>query len=155
VDPKSQSLDEIHKTIADELKNVYPPIPYMAKGLWEGSLAYLVVIVQGSEHRPHFAGQSFIRQGSQTIAASEEQYATLIAERQSKVRELLKFKGQAIVVVTVGHAGRSAPRGAVLEDFNQFYATLLESGARKAISLGRIEILHDYKKGCLKIEIPE
>ena len=59
---------------------------------------FLAVIVRGSENRPHFAGPSYIRDGTQTKEASGEQFTRLIAERSSKAREILKWRGMVVTV---------------------------------------------------------
>jgi hypothetical protein len=53
----------------------------------------LAVVVPGSPKRPHFAGPAYVRVGSETKNASDEEYAKLIAERHSKVYALTHVKG--------------------------------------------------------------
>jgi hypothetical protein len=59
---------------------------------------FLAVVIPGSESRPHFAGPSFIRVGSQSVPASEDQFRTLIAQRNDKARLILEWKGKEVTV---------------------------------------------------------
>jgi hypothetical protein len=59
----------------------------------------LAVIIPGSELRPNFAGLSYVRRGSQSDPASEEQFAELIAQRNSKTARILAWKDKVISVM--------------------------------------------------------
>jgi hypothetical protein len=168
VDPRSQDLDSVQKTLARRLKAAYPPITYVAKGMKEGSLSYLAVIVYGSAERPHFAGPSYVRTGSSTEEASEAQFRELVAQRQSKVRELLKWKGEEVSVQlwlppSSGLHG-TFTRGQelstrVLRDCNEFYLTVegLVMGKPRLASypLSRTELSFDHDLNKLRLEISE
>jgi hypothetical protein len=160
VERAEPNLDKIQKSFADELSAVYPRIPYTAKALSENGSSYLVIIVTGSENRPHFAGPSYIREGSQTKAASEEQYRILISDRQGKVRELRQWIGKAVTLETI--RARNAPLGpnrahafAVLTDCNQFYVTLGGPDFKRSIPMERVGISWDHNRNHLKLEYEE
>ena len=70
------------------LEKTYPRVPYQQKTLQVDSKQVVAVIVIGSELRPHFAGHAYVRRGSQSIDASQEQLELLIAQRSSKVYRL-------------------------------------------------------------------
>jgi hypothetical protein len=94
-----QNLEALQKNVSKELSKIYPRIfPQMKVLKDDNGQEFLAVIVRGSENRPHFAGQSYIRDGTQTIPASEEQFTQLIAERSSKARQILKWRGKLITV---------------------------------------------------------
>jgi hypothetical protein len=63
------------------------------------SKKFLAMIVRGSGNRPHFAGQAYIRDGIQTVVASGAQFEAAVAQRNSKVYEILKWRGQVITTV--------------------------------------------------------
>jgi hypothetical protein len=86
-------------TVDDELKRIYPRPYCVPRTLTDdhGSKC-LALVIPGSPQRPHFAGHSYIRNGSKTERASEEQFQTLIAERSSKVYEIRKWIGNTIAV---------------------------------------------------------
>jgi predicted HTH transcriptional regulator len=80
--------------LSDKLAAAYPPIHYTSKVLERDNKQFLAVVVRGSENRPHFAGQAYVREGSRSVVSSAKQFDSLIAERDSKVRELLKWKNK-------------------------------------------------------------
>lgn len=94
----SVNLDSLQKTFGKKLEDAYPPIYYMTKVLAKDGKQFLAIIVPGSEDRPHFAGPSYIRAGSETKIASEPQFQELITQRQSKAYEILKWKDKQATV---------------------------------------------------------
>ena len=90
--------DSMQKTIKDKLSVAYPPIEYKTREIRKGERKLLAVIVPGSAKGPHFAGPAYIREGSSTIAASEELFARIVDKRERKVREILKWKDQRILM---------------------------------------------------------
>jgi hypothetical protein len=92
-------LDDVQKRFNSKLQKAFPRVPYTLKILSAGELQALAVIVLGSELRPHFAGPSYVRRGSQSLPASEEQFAGLISSRNSKTYTILSFKGKPIKVI--------------------------------------------------------
>jgi hypothetical protein len=125
------NLDSLQKTISDKLSDAYPPIFYLSKVLQQDDKQFLAILIPGSEDRPHFAGQSYIRDGSQSKEASGRQFEQLIAERNSKTREILKWRQKEISVyfrpsestlILAQFVGSRAERTVI--DCNQFYVTL-------------------------------
>jgi predicted HTH transcriptional regulator len=151
------NLDTIQKTLGKKIAGAYPTVYYLPKVLNEKGKQFLAVIVPGSENRPHFAGPSYVRIGSETMVSSEPQFQALIAQRQSKAYELLKWKGQKVTVNTVtyreGRAFAQQKIEVLLEDCNQFYTTYLHSGNRVSIPLVWIELSYDHSGNMLQIEI--
>src|SRR6266704_104219 len=68
----NNNLESLQKKVSAEIGKVYPPIYPQMKAMKDGGgKEFLAVIVRGSENRPHFAGPSYIRDGTQTREASE------------------------------------------------------------------------------------
>src|SRR5262249_22526981 len=77
---------------------LYPSLYHCSRILSVEGKNVLAVIVPGSAARPHFAGQSYIRTGSKSVAASETQFNDLIAQRLSIPYEILKWKGKKVTL---------------------------------------------------------
>src|SRR5215469_2445087 len=65
------NLDSLQKTLSERIGAAWPPIYFLPRVLCQAGQQFLAVLVPGSSLRPHFAGQSFIRIGSETKKASE------------------------------------------------------------------------------------
>jgi hypothetical protein len=85
---KDFDTDAFQIKINGILGKTYPRVPYQQKTLQVGSKQIVAVIVIGSELRPHFAGPAYVRRGSESFDASQEQLDLLIAQRSSKVYRL-------------------------------------------------------------------
>jgi hypothetical protein len=152
------NLYSLQKDVSKELRKIYPPIYPQMKAMKDASgKEFLAVIVRGSAERPHFSGPSYVREGEETREASEQQFAQLIAERNSKVREILKWRGSQIslrlprIEYTIAGTSR-ADQGETLSAHilacNQFCATLqvMRSGKDSrlaAIPLSKLEVSFD------------
>jgi hypothetical protein len=123
----------------------------------------LAFIIPGSELRPHFAGLSYVRKGSETREASEEQFNSLIAQRNSKTSRILSWKDKKITVVNRLSVGRIAgpggtegqwPDNTAVVNCDQFYVTL-QIGADPEFSfpLNRVEINFDNMRHRLQLEV--
>jgi hypothetical protein len=95
---KDFDTDDFQKKINNILDRTYPRVPYQQKTLQVGSKQIVAVIVIGSELRPHFAGASFVRRGSETMEASQEQLDLLIARRSSKMYRLAQNIGEPMTL---------------------------------------------------------
>ncbi len=116
------NLDSLQKTLAERLGDAWPPIYFLPKVLRKGGQEFLAVLIPGSPQKPHFAGHSYVRVGSQTRKASEEQFNDLILQRNSKAREILGMIGKDMTWELLGRHSASA-RGVVV-DCNQFFITV-------------------------------
>src|SRR6266567_995778 len=76
-----RNLDEAQKRFNSQMQKVFPRIAYVPKIISENDQQALAVIIPGSELRPHFAGLSYVRRGSETYEASEQEFEELIAQR--------------------------------------------------------------------------
>ncbi len=88
-----------------------------------------------------------MRVGSETKVASESQFDSLIAERQSKPYEILRWKGKEVTVDylnterTLGVLGAVQSRQSLtLVDCNSFYVTLQRMTSQVCIPLTRINV---------------
>jgi hypothetical protein len=79
----------------------YPPIKYSIDVRDFGGKSVLAVIVPHSHERPHFSGPAYVRVGSESKQATEEQYREFIAARSDVGSALLDFKytGQQLTLV--------------------------------------------------------
>src|SRR5260370_33171576 len=55
------NLESLQKKVSTEVGRVYPTISPQLKVMKKDGREFLAMIVRGSENRPHFAGQSYIR----------------------------------------------------------------------------------------------
>jgi hypothetical protein len=157
-------LDSLQKDVSRELSKIYPPIYSQMKVMKDKSgKEFLAIIVRGSPDRPHFAGQAYIRRGSETVAASAEQFDVLIAERNSKAREILKWNGKKItfrfaegskvLIENVLH-GSGSRTPCCLVGCNQFFVTLEfgdQEKEQRAYPLAFIAISHDCENNRLEL----
>ena len=157
-----KNLDSLQKTFNKKMENAYPTIYYLAKVLSDGDRQCLAIVVPGSDNRPHFAGQSYVRVGSETWVASVAQFDKLVAERQSKPYEILQWKGKQ-VLVEVMRMEKIEVLGAVhsssvltVVDCNTFYVTLQYSESKYlAYSLHRVNLSFDTVNDRLKLEVTQ
>jgi predicted HTH transcriptional regulator len=98
IETPQQNLDEAQKKFNAHMQRVYPRIAYVPKIISENGRQALAVIIPGSESRPHFAGLSYVRKGSETVEAAEEQFSELIAQRESKTRTLFQWVNKIVTV---------------------------------------------------------
>jgi len=154
------NLDSIQKSFNKEMKKVYPPPPYFPKVIEENGRQALAVVVLGSRMRPHFAGPSYVRKGSESIEATDEQLNELIARRGSKANLILQSRGSNVTVINRqvtgnGQVYESSWPPTEVADCNQFYITL-ETGSertRKSFPLERVGISFDNQLQRLQLEI--
>lgn len=144
------NLDKLQQTFSKLVSEAYPPIATFPKVLRKEGKQFLVVIVPGSLERPHFAAHSYVRVGSETRKASEAQFAELIARRNRKANEILKWKGKLITISFIRRDGLQSTKELRVTDCNQFHVTLEDQYAHP---LGRVEISSDFRKSRLKLEI--
>ena len=135
--------DKLQKTIRRICENdCYPPVTCYNTQIFplEGKQV-LAVIVGASHDRPQFSGPAYVRQGSESVAASKELYEELIASRVEKARVILGWKNQTVTVEIVGVTlGGGTPKpyhGSKVyrvEGCTPHYVTLRSVGSDSAIS---------------------
>jgi hypothetical protein len=157
----NNDLDTLQKTLRKELANAYPPIEYQSVAIQENGRHALAVIIPASKNRPHFAGPSYIRAGSETVMASEKQFNELIARRSSVVNKILEYKGKW---VTVCNSPKYNPRigeswwpgNTIVYDCDQFGVTLTNGDQprdRQTFPLTQIDLSFDHQANRLTIKI--
>jgi hypothetical protein len=153
IEPNQHELDSLQKTLNWELKKVYPPVSCIQKVIVENGRQALAVIVPHSKNRPHFSGPAYVRSGSETIVASEEQFNDLIASRNSKVALILQHKGETAYVENSLHTAHGPslsywtgnPR---VLDCNENFITLVAGPRdedRQTFPMSQIDVGFDYK----------
>jgi predicted HTH transcriptional regulator len=163
IQDQAVNFEEMQKKVSGELSNIYPPIyPTIVVREKEGK-RFIAVIIYGSTERPHFAGRSFVRDGTRTIDASEESFRKFIAQRSGKVAEILRWRNKEVVVNQLHpeeahyRVGRIASSSvAILHDCNEHWVTLRDSAnppQLSSTSLRRVELNYDDGKGRLVLEI--
>jgi len=135
------NLDTLQQTLSKVIDEAYPPIYYTTRIVLQDGKQCLAVIIPGSELRPHFAGHSYVRVGSQTKKASEEQFENLILQRSSKARELQKMIGKTIFWEMVG--GIKGNANATMLACNQFFITVDGGTYQRCFPLEWITISFD------------
>jgi predicted HTH transcriptional regulator len=155
--------EKLQKNVSGEIGNVYPPIYPQILVREKDGKKFVAVIVQGSANRPHFAGKSYLRDGTRTVPASAEMFQELIDQRSSKTNEISKWVGKSVLVNTLlveqkigqGFDRVRTSRERVIRACNQFYVTLdadVTTGI-ESVALRRIEISFDYGRNCLILEV--
>jgi hypothetical protein len=113
-------VEDLMKSFADHVSaKAWPPIYTAPHILTHDGKSCIAVIIPGSESRPHFAGKSYVRKGTQTEEASDDQFQKLVAERTAKVYDIRKWIGKQITL----HALPSAKVAVILLDCNQHFLT--------------------------------
>lgn len=153
------NLDSLQKTLSERLNAAWPPIYYLTKSLRKNSHQFLAVLVPGSSARPHFAGRSYVRVGSETRDASELQFNELLAQRNTKAFAILEWKGKQITVeqrntenlrVNGPSAGYFEPYVVTCDP----YCVKLRTGQDiQTVPLDRVLIGHDDERNRLKLEL--
>jgi len=152
IETPQQDLDGAQKKFNKSMQDVYPRVAYVPKIITENGRQALAVIIPGSESRPHFAGLSYVRRGSETFEASEQEFVSLIAQRSSKAARILLWKGRRVTVVDI--PGSQWVEKTVVVDCDQFYATLQTNADwPRSIPLRRIEISFDHSTNALRLDI--
>ena len=160
IETRSINIEEKLKNVTGELSNVYPRInPTILVREKEGH-KFIVVIVYGSKNKPHFSGKSYVRKGTQTIDASEENLREFIAQRSGKVAEILKWKGKRVQakIINPEHVRHAVGRVAsdvqsIVTDCNEHWVSLGDGQRSNTYSLDRIQLGFDTDRQQLVIEI--
>ena len=159
----SAEMETVIRSVSDTLDRAYPAVYRYIVPVHLAERFCLAVIVPGSADRPHFAGHSYVRIAGQTKDASEAEFAELIAQRNSKARKLLDYKGKPVTLDILHMKGSHMPTWATSQwkvaDCNQFFVTLRvlskDDSTSRSIPLASLEISWDDKNSQLKIVIEE
>ena len=148
---KQVNLDSLQRTLSEQVAKAYPPIYYLTHILDVNGKQVLAVIIPGSSERPHFAGQSYVRDGLKSVRASKDQFDRLIAARNSKTYHILQWKDKTILIGNIrrGEARPSSFGSAVIADCSQFWVTLKIGNGFFALPLQRVELSFDHNQKML------
>jgi predicted HTH transcriptional regulator len=158
IETPQPDLDEAQKKFNRQMERIYPRVAYIPKIINDNGRQALAVIIPGSELRPHFAGLSYVRKGSESFEASESQFAEMIAHRNSKAALLLEYKEKNVTVfIKTKDSEIPWPTSTVLVACNQFYVTLkkFDHEPPHSFPLSRVEISFDNLKNTLQLEISD
>jgi len=99
------NTDALQKKIRKQCYNVcYPPIKnFECEVITVDSKDIVAVQVNHSIERPHFAGQAYVRCGSESVAASPDMFNEIVDSRHSKTGQILQFKDMVVSVETIQH----------------------------------------------------
>ena len=81
--------------------DVYPAIRHQGHILSVSGKHVVAIVIPASTDKPHFAGAAYVRDGARTRRASEEQYAALIASRNSTAGALQRIGNATISIVAI------------------------------------------------------
>jgi hypothetical protein len=116
-----QNADSIQRTIAETARqDCYPPIPLSGRVVEVAGTQVLAVLVPHSTKRPHFAGAAYVREGSRSVTATEQQYEELIASRHDVCRKIQSWGKQVVSVEVVGkRLGDARPLEAIYRESHE------------------------------------
>ena len=158
IETPQANLDKLQKSFNETMKRAFPPLPYFTKIISDDGKQALAAIVLGSELRPHFTGLAYVRKGSETREASEQEFDALIAQRNSKAARILQWKDKNITVfVGTGDSEIPWPNSTVLVDCDQFYVTIqaVPHEPPSSFPLSKVEINRDNLRSRLQLEISD
>ncbi len=129
--------DVQQRKIREELDKIYPPIVWRQQLYEKEGKTCIRIQIDYSGETPHFGDAAWIRQGSETIKASDVMLQKLIALRSSKVRELMKWVGKVVTVSwSAGQHGISGPNWTVFPcevlKVTEYFSTFRTSDAGRA-----------------------
>jgi len=88
-----ENPDDTQKKIRNWAEEVcYPAIKIQCQVIKQGEKDLIAVTIYSSNNRPHFAGNSYVRIGSESKKASAEMFEELIISRNSIAKRLLTAK---------------------------------------------------------------
>lgn len=98
------NTDQLQKRVRDASQgDCFPPIEYTSEVLTVGDRAVVAVVIPPSASKPHFTGPAYVRVGSESPKASQQQMDELILSRTDKTREILKHKNDVFTVLGIGY----------------------------------------------------
>jgi hypothetical protein len=92
------NAESISRSVTKEADRIYPPIYYRTEVYEREGRQCVRVDIRHNGLAPHFGGPAWVRQGSQTIKATEELYQQMVDQRNSKVRVLLQWLNSEVTV---------------------------------------------------------
>lgn len=153
------NTDQLQKRVREAAQNdCYPPITYTAAVLTVEGKQVVAVIVPQSADKPHFSGPAYVRIGSESPKASQQQYEELILSRNDKAREILRHRNGVLTVLGQGYqlgSNKPLPDAAYREmrecrllNCTAHLVTLedIASGEQFSEPLAHVTISYDHKR---------
>jgi hypothetical protein len=151
--------DSLQKTIRRQLMvECYPEIQHQSFVIEHSGKSVLAVEIPASTTRPHFTGPAYVRRGSETVLASEQEYERLIASRNTVAGVLARAIGETWIVQAIGkklgdtkpiqQPGHRESAECRIVEVNAHFVRLhhLASGSNLTEELVRAELSYDEKK---------
>jgi predicted HTH transcriptional regulator len=157
--PEDLDPDVVQKTVRKEADKIYPPIIWRSAVYGKAGRQCVRVEIEHSGDTPHFGGPAWVRRGSVTVEATEEEFQRLINLRSSLVFELEQWVGKPVTLelVTIHQTGavRANTQDGLLKVVNRFYVTLAYSNRDWSFPLKAITICWDDPKKRLKLIVEQ
>jgi len=149
--PADYDFEKLQKSISKRIGEAWPPIYFVTHILNKDEHEFVAVVVYGSPNRPHFSGRVLVRVGPENRDASEEQYDSLVAQRNRKFRALRKLLGQEVFWHATNYmAGND--NGEIVE-CNEFYLTVTARDDLRSFPVDWITLSYDPRNKRYKIII--
>jgi predicted HTH transcriptional regulator len=149
------NADAIQKKVRQEAKKIYPDVIWRSTVYQKNDEQCVRVEIEHSGNTPHFGGPAWVRRGSVTVRASDEEFQRLVDIRGSVVRELAKWldKNLSFIARTTYDTGSTFEHtdDAQLRLVNSFFATFEYRNKKHSYPLKDLTISWDDEKGRLKI----
>ena len=148
----TKDLESVQRKVMKKIAEAYPPIPAFPKILEKDGKQFIAVIVPASTNPPHFAGQSYIRSGSDSLPASEKEFDRLIARRNSMAAKILEWKDKKVTVRRFRRSDNQAltPNERVITDCTEFW---LELNDGECQPLANVSLSFDNKENRLELHV--
>ena len=151
--------DQLQKRVRDVCHgDCYPQIDYTSEVLFLENKSVVAVVVPSSKNKPHFTGPAYVRVGSESPKASQQQFEELILSRVDKACEILKHRNEVFTVLGISYKlGSNKPlsdgnyremRECRIEECTGHLVTLVDigSGIRFSEPLAQVTINHDHER---------
>lgn len=103
-----KELEDTMKSLGAYIaEHTWPPVPLIPISLTVDGKSCIAAVVPYSSQRPPFAGKAYLRRGTETLDASEKEYDELIATRNGKAREILKWVAKQITFTMLQSDGHN------------------------------------------------
>lgn len=158
--------DKLQKTIRGICKReCYPPIAFQSEVLSVDDKNVVAIVVSESNNRPHFAGPAYVREGSESIVASEQLFKDLITSHSDIGREIIKHKGEVITVIVhrkklgstknLGDSKYIDRHECRVELCNPHYVTLYDFSTKKMVTepLKNVIVSYDHKLARFQLDV--
>lgn len=148
----AEDLESVQRKVMKRIAEAYPPIPAFPKILEKNGKQFIAVIIPASENPPHFAGQSYVRSGSDSMPASEQEFDRLIARRNSTAAKILEWIGKEVTILLIrtNDMNPISRKGRTIKDCNQYWMEL-ENG--ECHPLENIKNSFDRQNGRLELHV--